>query len=137
MQTNEKTMPVDVAAETVALAHQFIKAASARDVDALRKIYSDDMLVWMNVTGNVRTAEQHLSTYRANTAMFLELRYENVSIFPFEGGYAQQHEIAAELGDGRTLRFPCCLVVRIRDGLIVRIDEYFDSKVMTDLSPKS
>lgn len=115
--------------ELVALAHRFIAAAEARDIDALRAIYTDDMTVWKNVDGNARTADEHLSTYRQSTAMFTKLRYVDVSVFPFEGGYAQQHEIEVELESGKTVRFPCCLFVRVRDGRIARIDEYFDSAI--------
>lgn len=124
-------MRADESAAMTMLANRFSEAACARDVEGLRKVYAPDMVVWKNTDQNERDVEEHLSTYATNTAALKSIRYSDVRIMPFEGGFVQQHTITADLGDGRALSFPCCVVARVREGRIARLEEYFDSAVFT------
>jgi ketosteroid isomerase-like protein len=54
-------------------------------------------------------------------------RYEGVQRRLTSDGYVQQHVVRLVDRDGTAVEMPACLVVRIRDGRIVRIDEYCDS----------
>ena len=42
-------------------------------------------------------------------------------------GFVQQHVLRATLPNGATWELPACVIVRVRDGQIVRLDEYLDS----------
>ena len=49
-------------------------------------------------------------------------------------GFLQQHVLEATLPDGTKWNLPACLVVKTRDGLIVRLDEYLDSAATAPLA---
>jgi ketosteroid isomerase-like protein len=42
-------------------------------------------------------------------------------------GFLQQHVLEATLPDGTPWKMSACVVVRIENGLITRLDEYIDS----------
>ena len=42
-------------------------------------------------------------------------------------GFLQQHVLEATLPDGTKWAMDACCVIRMKDGLIVRLDEYIDS----------
>ena len=42
-------------------------------------------------------------------------------------GFMQQHVLEATLPDGTAWAMDACVVVRIEDGVITRLDEYLDS----------
>jgi ketosteroid isomerase-like protein len=42
-------------------------------------------------------------------------------------GFVQQHILEATLPDGTRWEMPACVVVRMKDGVITRLDEYIDS----------
>ena len=42
-------------------------------------------------------------------------------------GFLQQHVLEAALPDGTAWAMPACVVIRMQDGLITRLDEYLDS----------
>lgn len=124
-------MTADESAAMIALANRFSEAACARDIEGLRSVYTPDMVVWKNTDQNQRSVDEHLSTYATNTAALKGIRYSDIRVSPFEGGFVQQLVVVADLGDGRILSFPCCQVARVRDGRIARLEEYFDSAVFT------
>ena len=52
----------------------------------------------------------------------------------FEGGFVQQHILHATGTNGATIAMRVCIVIKLgANGLISRIDEYFDPKDMTPL----
>jgi ketosteroid isomerase-like protein len=51
-------------------------------------------------------------------------------------GFLQQHVLEATLPDGTAWAMDACVVVRMKDGLIVRLDEYIDSAKAAELTPK-
>lgn len=109
------------------LAERHQKAMAARDIEALKTIYSDDALIWHNTDGIALNLSDHLSSYLNNTASIVEIIYSDVSVNAFEGGYVQQHRITAPMVDGRSLEISACLVARVENNRIARLDEYLDS----------
>jgi ketosteroid isomerase-like protein len=42
-------------------------------------------------------------------------------------GFLQQHVLEATLPDGSLFKMSACVVVRVENGVITRLDEYLDS----------
>ncbi len=117
----------DSAAEIAAIAQQLFDAIERGDLDALRSLYHADARVWHNTDGAEQSVDQNLRVLRwlvRNTSL---RRYEEVRRDMLPSGFVQMHVLHLELAAGRTLRIPACLVVKVSQGRITRIDEYLDS----------
>jgi ketosteroid isomerase-like protein len=117
----------DSDAKMIAIAKRFIEVASARDIEGMRSLYAPDMVMWHNTDCIELSADDHLTTYKSNTAPLKSIVYSDVRIMPTDDGYVQQHLITADLGEGREMKIACCVVARVKDGKITRLDEYYDS----------
>jgi hypothetical protein len=61
-------------------------------------------------------------------------RYEILDRRFFEGGFVQQHVLHATATEGASISMRVCIVIKVgADGLISRIDEYFDPADMAPL----
>lgn len=57
---------------------------------------------------------------------FADVRFVDVRRQETHSGFVQQHLMMALRHDGRRVVWPVCLVVRLKNGLIDRLDEYID-----------
>ena len=115
------------AADSAAVAQQLFDAIERGDVDALRGLYHTDARIWHNTDGAEQSVDENLRVLRwlvRNTSL---RRYEEVRREMLATGFVQMHVLRLELGTGRSVRIPACLVVRVAHGRITRIDEYLDS----------
>ncbi len=61
-------------------------------------------------------------------------RYEILDRQFFDGGFVQQHILNANGRNGGSIAMRVCIVIKVgADGLITRIDEYFDPAEMAPL----
>ncbi len=60
--------------------------------------------------------------------------YRVLRIEALKDGYVQQHILEATLPDGTPWAMPACVVIRLENGLITRLDEYLDSAQAAALS---
>ena len=114
------------------LAHEFITATGAGDLETVASMYAPDAVIWINATGTEMPAADGLGVLGALHRRAESVRYEVLEVIPTEHGYVQRHILhvtvpAREDRPARDLAVPACLVVRVRDGLITRLDEYLDS----------
>jgi ketosteroid isomerase-like protein len=126
-------MTPEIAENTEALARRMMQAAGERDLEALRSCYTDDATLWFNFSGETVSAVTHLNTVGALQAKISNLRYEDIRVIPFDGGYVQQHSVRGDLSDGTKLDIAACFIVHMRDGLIVHREEYIDSAATAKL----
>jgi len=110
--------------ETIALA--LFAAIERRDLDAIRELYSPDVLIWHNVTGRTQTRDENLKLLRFFTGRVSELRYEVLARDFFAGGFVQRHVLHGKLASGELVAAPVCLVVYVSKGRIERLYEYLD-----------
>ena len=107
------------------VALKLVAAIENYDSAAMRECYAPDMRMWHNAFQVEMSGEEHVKlmerTYFHN---YLEPKYLDVRIEVFEGGFVQQHVLSAHFADGTQVRMPICVVGRVRDGRITRIDEY-------------
>jgi len=53
-------------------------------------------------------------------------RYEKVRLQRTDTGFVQQHVLTGTIASGAKLELPACMVGVVKDGRILRLDEYFD-----------
>lgn len=118
----------------VDVADQLFDAIARSDIAAVRQLFDDEVLVWHS--GDTRdSAEERASRIidwfiNATTAR----RYEILDRQFFEGGFVQQHILHADGRNRGSIHMRVCIVIKVgANGLITRIDEYFDPAEMAPL----
>jgi ketosteroid isomerase-like protein len=115
------------------LAKRFFDAIETGDVEGLRACYAPHAEIWHNTDRRISSREDNIRTLRNFIARVPQRRYENRRVHVFEGGFVQQHDLHCILSDHhREIILPACLVCRVEDDVIVRLDEYFDSARLAD-----
>ncbi|GAA3456545.1 nuclear transport factor 2 family protein [Dactylosporangium matsuzakiense] len=134
MTTNDDTA---VAAEvSLALAERLVAAIDANDLDALRnEVYTPDIVVWHNDDQHEQRVDENLKVLNWLHRKVADKRYEDVVRHPTPTGYVEQHVLRGTAPNGTELEIHACLVVRVRDGRVARIDEYLDSRAAAALRP--
>jgi ketosteroid isomerase-like protein len=120
-------MAVENAEPMEKLALKMMRAAQAGDMETVRDCYTADATLWLNVTGRTLKADDHIASIKAMRGRVNNLRYEDIQVKPFDGGYVQQHMVYGDLPDGGKFEVAACFVVQVRDGKIAHREEYIDS----------
>ena len=115
------------------LADEFFAAIERGDLEAVAGFYSDDVIVWHNVTRRTQTREENLRLLGYLAQRITSWRYEEVRRSCFPGGFVQQHLLRGENAAGDEVEVAVCLVAEVRDGRVVRIDEYLDGEAAEPL----
>ena len=110
----------------MSVADDLFAAIEKGDVDAVRSIYAPDAVIWHNFDNVEQTPDENLRTLTWMTANVGDLRYEDVRRQVTDEGYVQQHTFCGKARNGEVVRAPCCLIVRVKDGRITRLEEYLD-----------
>ncbi|HWF77981.1 MAG TPA: nuclear transport factor 2 family protein [Caulobacteraceae bacterium] len=119
-------------AETAALAKRFFDCIEAGDVDGLVACYATDAEIWHNTDGQVQGPQDNRVTLGGLVRYFADRTYDERRLDVFPGGFVQQHVLrATRVRDGAKVALAACLVCRVQDGKITRLDEYFDSAAVT------
>ena len=109
------------------LADRFLSGVQAGDQDAVRACYADDARIWHNNDGVEQTVDENMRVLRWFARTLPNRHYRVVRREALKDGFFQQHVLEATLPDGTAWTMPACVVVKVKDGLIVRLDEYLDS----------
>ena len=103
-------------------------AIASRDAEAVRALYSPDIAVWHAMTNAEQSRDENVGLLAGVFAITSELEYKDIRRHDIEGGIVQQHRLTGTFDDGSPLPdLHACLVIKIADGKITLIDEYFDS----------
>jgi ketosteroid isomerase-like protein len=121
------TTTSDLAPETEALADRFVRSIEAGDVAGVGSCFGDGAVVWHNDDGITVPARKVLRVLGWLAAHVSDLRYDVSRRLTVTDGYVQQHVLRGIAPDGSELALAACLIVRVEDGHITRIDEYLDS----------
>jgi uncharacterized protein len=119
--------------EHVELAERLFKAIEAGDIDAVRELYAPDAEIWHNTDNLVQTPADNARTLRWITTNLGDMAYTQVRRVVTEEGFVQQHVLTLTNRAGQHVEVPACIVVRITDGHITRLDEYLDSAVVAQI----
>lgn len=112
----------------IAAAEALGAAIKARSADQVRALYADDIVVWHGSTGVAQDKDENVGLLDGVFTLTSRLQYDDVRRHEIEGGVVQQHRLTGAFADGGPLPgLEACLVIKVNgDGLITRIDEYFD-----------
>ncbi|WP_101948830.1 nuclear transport factor 2 family protein [Mycobacterium sp. 3519A] len=114
-------------AETIAdVADRLFGAIQNGDIAAVEQLWAPDVVVW-KVADRERDKARALRVIDWFVGATTERRYEILERKFFEGGFVQQHILHARGHTGGLISMRVCIVIKVGDdGLISRIDEYFD-----------
>jgi ketosteroid isomerase-like protein len=113
--------------EVLAFARRFIAAIQAGDAEAMRDCYAPDAKIWHNIDHVEQTVDQNVKSLNWFVRNLPDRLYTVQRLEALKDGFLQQHVLSATLPDGTAWKMSACVVVRMTDGKITRLDEYIDS----------
>jgi ketosteroid isomerase-like protein len=114
-------------AEAIAdVADRLFEAIEQSDVAMVEQLWNEDVIVW-KVADRDRDRERALRVIAWFVNTTTDRRYEILDRQLFDGGFVQQHVLHATGRNGGSIAMRVCIVIKLgANGLISRIDEYFD-----------
>ncbi len=116
------------------LADRLFAAIENGDIAAVEQLFSPDVAVWKigDEHPNGRDRSVRIIAWFVNATV--DRGYQVLDRQLFDGGFVQQHILHANGRTGASIAMRVCMVIRLdADGLIRRIDEYFDPAEITPL----
>jgi ketosteroid isomerase-like protein len=127
-------MSITESGVVVDVADRLFSAIANSDIVTVKRLFGEEVLVWHS--GDTRDSAKERAAriidwfINATTSR----RYEVLDRRYFDGGFVQQHVLHADGRNGRSIHMRVCIVIKVgTDGLITRIDEYFDPAEMAPL----
>ena len=115
------------AEETLVFAKKFVDAIQAGDTATVRACYHPDAKLWHNTDGIEQTVDQNMKVLDWFIRTLPDRNYRVTRREALSDGFLQQHVLEATLPDGTKWAMDACVVIKIENGLITRLDEYLDS----------
>ena len=104
--------------------HSLFGALANRDLDAAAAALAPDAVIWHNFDGIANDRATTLAGFADLFKAFAEIGFHDVRRQATPTGFVQQHVLSAKTADGRAMAWPICVVVRVENGLIARVDDY-------------
>jgi ketosteroid isomerase-like protein len=120
--------------DVLAFADRFVGAIQSGDTDTVRACYAPDAKLWHNTDGIEQTVDQNMKVLDWFIRKLPDRNYRVLRREVLPDGFLQQHVLEATLPDGRPFKMSACCVIRMKDGVISRLDEYIDSAEAAVLS---
>jgi ketosteroid isomerase-like protein len=109
------------------LCERFFDAYENKRVDVLDQLYSDDCIIWHNVFGKDTTRDDNLAAMRLDKGQRRRTYNDRIANV-FADGFVIQYTLNGVMHDGHVgPGLWICIVGRVSNGRITRIDEYMDS----------
>jgi ketosteroid isomerase-like protein len=116
------------------VANRLFSSIEAGDYDAVAAMWADDVLVWHSGDAEDNQRDRALKVIRWFMRRTVSRRYEILDRQVFDGGFVQQHVLHADGVSGESIAMRVCIVIKLgAEGMITRIDEYFDPADMAPL----
>ncbi|WP_405182616.1 nuclear transport factor 2 family protein [Nocardia sp. NBC_01377] len=96
------------------------------DVGAAVACLTDAATIWHSFDRVVHDVDSIRADWERLVAGSSLRRVTDVRRAPIPTGFVQQHLMTVHTRTGARLAWPACIVVRIEDGRIARLDEYLD-----------
>lgn len=116
----------DNEAAIIAVADQLGGHFAARDVDGIARLYAPDATIWHNNDGITQSAAENLAGLGSLFSCVEQIGYRDVRRTILADGVVQQHILFGRAHDGREFAMPICMILKIKDGQIIRMEEYLD-----------
>lgn len=121
--------------EILDFAERFVGAIQAGDVPAVRACYAAGAKIWHNTDDIEQTVDDNVKVLNWFIRTLPDRNYRVLRRVALPDGFLQQHVLEATLPDGQKWKMPACVVVKMENGLITRLDEYLDSAARGPLLP--
>ena len=132
--------------QTIELCDRFFDAIEQHDYDALESCYAPEAVVWHSHDMLYQPRADNLAMLKKGMESGGKTRFKDRRVRAFEGGFVQQHTIHVTRADGFVIQYTLngvmktghqgalwlCIVGKVEDGKITRIDEYMDSGKFVD-----
>jgi ketosteroid isomerase-like protein len=116
------------------VADRLFEAIEHSDIAMIQQLWNDDVAVWKTGEDRTRDKERALRVITWFINRTTHRRYEILDRQLFDGGFVQQHILHANGHGGGLISMRVCLVIKLgANGLISRIDEYFDPAELAPL----
>lgn len=124
--------------EALDVAERFFNAIEAGDVETVRDIYHPDVVVWHNYDGLDRretgdSRDENLKVLAGLPKRIAGAKYDIWYREATATGFVQQHVLRGTMPNGKPIELPACIICRVEDGHITRLDEYFDPAIRDQL----
>ena len=113
--------------QTLELCDRFFDSLEQRDYDTVDACYAPEAVIWHSHDCLYQPRSENLAMLRRGGETQQKVRYRDRRIRVFEGGFVQQHRIEVTWANGFEGRMDVCFVGYVRDGMISRAYEYFDT----------
>jgi ketosteroid isomerase-like protein len=115
------------------LALSVVRAAESGQGEEVAANFAPEAVIWHNTDEVTLTMTENFPPLVAFMTRVPERRSEDLRVTEFAGGFILQHRIVGTTDDGEPFALPSCAVMRVQDGKIVSLDEYFDSAPLARL----
>ena len=113
--------------EIESFAADFVDAVQQGDADRMRACYAPGGVIWHNTDGIEQSIDDNVKVLEWFIRTLPDRQYTVLRREPLKDGFVQQHILSATLPDGTPWKMDACVVVKMKDGKITRLDEYIDS----------
>ncbi len=114
--------------EASAVTEDFFNAIAAGDLDKVKAIYADDVVVWHNTDKAEKGKDASVGTIQWLFDNIGDFKYVDVRNTPFPGGVLRRHFCQGVVrGTGQKIDLAIAVVAEVKNGQIVRLEEYLDS----------
>lgn len=113
--------------EIEAFAEKFVDAVQRGDADYMRQCYAPNGVIWHNTDNVEQTIDDNVKVLEWFIRTLPDRKYTVLRRETIPHGFVQQHILSATLPNGEPWKMDACVVVKMEDGKIVRLDEYIDS----------
>ena len=118
---------MDAPRQIAELAKRFFDGIEKGDISILHEVYAPDVEIWHNTDNLIQTKEDNVTTLTGMVQRIPERSYTERRLDAFPGGFVQQHVLVGTRKDGKKVSLAACIVCKVKNGKITRLDEYFDS----------
>ena len=113
--------------QTLELCDRFFDAIEQNDYDTLESCYAPEAVIWHSHDCLYQPRADNLAMLKRGMQTLPKVRFKDRRIRVFEGGFPQQHTIYVTRDNGFVGQMDVCFVGYVRDGMISRAYEYFDT----------
>ena len=113
--------------QTLELCDRFFDSIERKDAETLASCYAPEAVIWHSHDCLYQSRADNLAMLRTGADTQQKARYRDRRIRVFEGGFVQQHRLEVTWANGFEGRMDVCFVAYVRDGMISRAYEYFDT----------
>ncbi len=114
------------------LAERLFAGLAAGDADAVGALCAEDFRGHQNA-GPAMDLATLMGFTRAVLGVVKDFRYEEAIRSATETGFVEEHRVRGTLPDGSQLDLAACVIGEVRDGRVVELREYLDSRAAKPL----